>query len=273
MPILGTVNIAVDFAFAHRRCSNVSFVMKEIYNKSVPSVSYSTAMDLLAGKLAIHSRSTGKNAARAFDDALVHARDAAHATVFNKLAASCSYDKALQDAEDIAQSVALRLFDCRVRARIVSNLPRLKTANDRKCWFGKVIAYTTCSAMREAMRGPKCVSIDVRDETTRKWKVADYIDVMSASYLQPGDKIAMWESVKGMLEELRDKWQSTKTSLQVKDWSPECEIIGMADLGDRPKEDVLSKRTRERRQEEAGDIAEKWVKRMKRIDSNEGPSL
>ena len=245
--------------------------MKESYNKSVPSVSYNTAMDMLARKLEIHSGASGKDAIRAFDEALVHARDAAHASVYSKLLATCGRSTALQVSEDIAQSVAVRLFDGRVRARIASNLPKLKTAGDRRRWFGKVIYFTSCTAMRDGMRGPRFVSLDERDENGA-WKLADFVDAISHSTLLPSQSVATREALEGMLAELAAKWQSTKSSRKVAGWSPADEIIGLADVSDRPSKEVIAKRTRERRQEEAGDIANRWRKRFEDPDMN-GPSL
>lgn len=238
--------------------------MKEKYNRSTPSVSYTTAMDLLARKLAIHSRASGKHADRALDEALVHARDAAHAGAYSRLLATSGRDTALNHSEDIAQSVAVHLFDGRVRARILSNLPKLKSAEDRKRWFGKVIANRCNEAMGKGMRGPRFVSIDASDRT-----IADYIDSISAPQsLLPDQVVARLENIKGMLAEQERHWRSSKSAKAVTDWSPADEIIGKADEGDRPSEEVLSKRTRQRRQQEADEIARKWRQRL-----DDGPSL
>jgi len=248
--------------------------MKENYNYSTPSVSYTTAMDLLAGKLAIHARSTGKNADRALNDALVHARDAAHASAYSRLLSACGRDAALNHSEDIAQTVAVRLFDGKVRARIISNLPKLKSAEDRKRWFGKVIAFTSFSAMRSGMRGPKFISLDDRDERSPGRSISDFVDMLSAPQsLLPDQALSMLETIEGMLGDLNAHWQSTKSATSVTDWSPADEIIGKADETDRPDEERLSKRTRQRRQQEAEDIAREWRKRLDGPQAGEGPGL
>jgi hypothetical protein len=233
-----------------------SFVMKEKYNKSTPSVSYNTAMNLLAGKLAIHSRSTGKNADRAFNDALMHARDAAHASAFRKLASACSFDKALQEAEDIAQSVAVRLFDGKVRARLISRLPDLTTEACRKRYFGKVICYAINGVMRSNLRGPRFISIDSHDGIEAGWKLAEFADEIAATSPMPSELVEKLDGFKHALKPVVADWNASKAAAKVqsrakvKDWSPVGELLGRFDASDRPDPKILTKRTRQRRQNE-----------------------
>ncbi len=225
--------------------------MNNTYNKSVPSVSYTTAMNLLAGKLAIHSRSTGKNATRAFDDALVHARDAAHATVFNKLAALCSYGKALQEAEDVAQTVAVKLFDGAVKARLLGYLPGLTTASRRRSFFGKVIKCAIIDVSRKNLREPKFVPLETRVGKDAEWKFIDYIDKLAAKGLMPDELTAMFDGLAPRLEEGEAHWKSSQAAdnvnaVMANNWSPVKEALGLCDKTDRPDEQVLPDTSRRR---------------------------
>jgi len=131
------------------------------------------------------------------------------------------------------------------------------------CATSPLIAYTSSGAQRDGLKGPKFVSMDDQDEVTGAWKLADFVDAISAdSSLRPDKAAANRESYQAMLDELAAKWQSSKSSRKVTDWSPADEIIGKADENDRPSEKQLPKRTRQRRQEEANDIVRKWLPRI-----------
>lgn len=208
-------------------------------------------MDLLARKLDIHSRAIGKNAERAFDDALVHARDAAHASIYNKLLALCGSGKALQEAEDIAQSVAVRLFDGKVRARLIGRLPSLTTPSARKRFFGKVIGFSIHDVTRKNLRGPKFIPIETREGEEAEWKLMDYIDKIAAQGLMPNELAEIFDGLATRLDEGEDHWVSSKAAAKVKadcgkNWSPVKEVIGLCDETDRPNEKVLPETSRRR---------------------------
>lgn len=219
------------------------------YNKSIPSVSYTAAMKELVRLIGIYRRSTGKVADRAYDDAIVQARHAAHANAYSRLR-SAGVPDAAGKSEDIAQTVVLKLLSGMLAGKLRLAACRCVSSASISGLFGKVIRWRILDAMRSELRGPRFASSVIHwDEDA---KLIDLIDSYEAPGPLPSQIVATLDSVRSILETSHSTWDSSKHAVKVKacahvkEWSPMGEVLGKFDQSDRPSEEILPKRTRQR---------------------------
>lgn len=247
---------ARDFAFAHHPGGKDFFVMKKTtYCKSIPSISYTTAMSELVRLIGIYRRSTGKAADRAYDDAIVQARHAAHANAYSRLRGAGVPDAAAK-SEDIAQTVVLKMLSGLLAGKLRVAAIRVSPANISGL-FGRVIRWRIMDAMRSELRGPRFVSSLAQG--AEEDKLIDLIESFEAPCLMPSETMATLESLRSRLEPEQAAWDSSKHAAKVRarahvsDWSPVGEVLGRFDESDRPHKKILPIRTRQRSLKEARD--------------------
>jgi hypothetical protein len=228
---------------------------KATYCKSIPSVSYSAAMSELVRLIGIYRRSTGKAAERAYDDAIVQARHAAHANAYWRLH-GVGVPDAAGKSEDIAQTVVLKMLSGLLAGKLRVAASRVPTAKISGL-FGKVIRWRIIDAMRSELRGPRFVpSVAQGDEDG---KLIDLIESYAAPGPMPSETVAALESYRSRLEPKQAAWDSSKHAAKVRvrarvrKWSPVGEALGRFDESDRPDVRILTKRTRQRWVKDAND--------------------
>ncbi len=223
----------------------------DMENKSLPKISYTAAMNELAINLAVHATSTGVTAERALDDAFVSVWRAAHASAYNKLLAGPGARLAQQVSEDIAQSTALRMEQC--RTRIVRKLPTLLAEVQRKQYFGKTIRFMNASTMRDMLRRPRFESLDECAQRTNRFSETEnpalvqiFLSAWTGETATSREIVESLEGLGSILGPIDQQWATQKASTQVKGWSPALEITGHAEIGDRPDEVILPLRSCQR---------------------------
>lgn len=222
--------------------------MREKYNRSIPSVSYSAAMSELVRLIGIYRRSTGKAADRAYDDAIVQARHAAHANAYWRLHGAGVPDAAAK-SEDIAQTVVLKMLSGLLAGKLRVAASRVSPAQISGL-FGKVIRWRILDAMRSELSGLRFVSSMVHGDEDDK--LIDLIESFEAPGLMPSEMMGALENLRSRLDPKQAAWDSSKHAAKVRahahvsDWSPVGEVLGKFDESDRPDKKILPARTRQR---------------------------
>ena len=242
--------------------------MKNKYKYNIPH--YKTEMNALVGKLAPLPTTDAKVADQALDEALVHARNVAHASAYTKLHDHLGLDCARNDAEDISQSVMAGLLTPKSRATLIKNVSKSTNVEDRKRLFGTTIKRRIVSEMRRRARKMQYRSLDELMAHQDSDQGVAMIDTITDKHFIPSQTVAQIDRINDMVQKIDNKWQSTNASRKVHDWSPTQEILGFADRRDRPSEEVVPNSTLQGHKSAAIKVVERYRKRQ---EFDGGPAL